>query len=371
MNHTKKHLWKEADVKLDKILFINLDRIGDVIRSTFLFRSIKKQCPHCYLACLTVEPADELLRNDPSIDSVLTLPHKDIRNLMQSEKTILHMCFPVFHLLNALKLHQFDLVINPFSEFGAMAVRYIKPQYVLGRVLDKKGKFVVHGKETAKFLYIMSNQKKIRSKLHCNFADMYAQILKDIDISVDHRDLYPKIYIGPHDEQCARDFLHKHTVSGNDLTIGFQIGAFSRDKRWPVKCFRDLAEQIHDVYNAQIIITGSSHEARTIVADMVSGMKKKPIIAAGKTDMRQTAAIISHCNIFVSNDTGPMHIAAALGIPIVALFGMQRSIPEESQPWGTAHIVIAREKIEDISVEEVFTAVEKQIKSIPVSSSLK
>ena len=66
-----------------------------------------------------------------------------------------------------------------------------------------------------------------------------------------------------------------------------------------------------------------------------------------------------------------MHIAAALGIPIVALFGMQRSIPEESQPWGTAHIVIAREKIEDISVEEVFTAVEKQIKSIPVSSSLK
>ena len=229
---------------------------------------------------------------------------------------------------------------------------------------------MVHGRETAQFLYIMSNQKKIRSKIRCNFADVYAQILKDIGITVAPPDRYPKIYIGPRDAHYAQDFLAEHSVLDTDVTIGFQIGAFSHDKRWPVTYFRDLAEKIYDTYNAQIIITGSPHEAHTIITDMVSGMKKKPIIAAGKTNMRQTAAIINRCTVFVSNDTGPMHIAAALGIPIVALFGMQRSIPEESRPWGTHHIVIARERIADISVEEVFTAVEKQITSLSVSSSL-
>ena len=364
----QKHLREEAGVKFNRILFVNLDRIGDVIRSTFLFRILKKQYPYSFLTCLTLAPVDELLRNDPHIDTVMVLPHKEIRDLIKSKKTMLHMCLPVFQLLNSLKLQQFDLVINPFSEFGAMAVRYIKPKYILGRALNTKGKFLVHGRETAKFLYIMSNQKGLRSKFQYNFAAIYSRILKDINIKVKADDLYPKVYLGPHDERFAQNFLQEHTITDNDIKIGLQVGAFSNNKRWPIENFRTLAQKLQNGFNAQIIITGSSHEARTIVMDMVTGMEKKPIIAAGRTNMREAAAIISQCDLFISNDTGPMHIAATLGIPVIALFNTRQSIPEESRPWGRGHIVIAKENIEDIHVEEVFAAVKRQIQSLHVSS---
>ncbi len=352
-----------------KVLFINLDRIGDVIRSTFLFRIFKERYPKCFLACLTLSPANEILSKDPHIDTVMTLPHKEIRDFMSSKKTILHMCLPVFDLLNSLKIQQFDLVINPFSEFGALAIRYIKPKYVLGRVLDRECKFVIHGKETAKFSYIMSNQEGLRSKFKYNFADIYSRILQDIGIKAEAKDLYPKIYIGPRDESFARDFLSKESIAEDDIKIGMQVGAFSKDKRWPIEKFRKLVRRLQDELNVKIIITGSCHEAKTIVADMIDPMKRKPAIAAGKTTVTEASAVINKCDLFISNDTGPMHIAAACGIPVIALFGKERSIPEESRPWGEGHTVIAKERIGNIRVEEVFDAVKDKIESFQIFSS--
>ncbi|MBU1863496.1 MAG: glycosyltransferase family 9 protein [Candidatus Omnitrophica bacterium] len=349
-------------MELKKILVVNLDRIGDVVRSTFLFRVLKERYPDCYLACLASSPADILLRNNPYLDDVFYMPHQEVRDIMKDAKTILHMSFSAFRLFDALRLHQFDLVVNPFSDFGAIAVRYLKPRYMLGRAMDKQGKFVVYGKETAKFVYIMSNQRGLRSKFRYNFIDIYSRILKDIGISVEAKDIFPQVHIGPRDRQFAENFLADNKVKSTDVLVGFQIGAFSKDKMWPLEKFRKLAEILQNEFHAQILVTGSSYEARTIISDMTSSMTKKPIIAAGKTDLLQTAALINKCALFISNDTGPMHIAAALDIPVIALFGLLRTIPEESRPWGLRHCVLVKERVKDIPLDEVLSAAQNLLK---------
>lgn len=357
-------------MKLNKILIVNLDRIGDVVRSTFLFRTIKKYHPHCYLACLAMSPADVLLEHDPYIDTVFTLPHQEIRSLMNSDKTLLHMCFPVFRLLSALRTHNFDLVINPFSDFGAFAARYLKPPYVLGRAMNKEGKFLVHGQETAKFVYVMSNQEGRRAELQHNFSAIYARILRDIEIEITDEERFPSVYVGPRAERFAQNFFKDNGVTERDLKIGFQVGAFTKEKMWPAEHFRALARMLQKEFNAKIVITGSRHEAQTIITTLTANMEEKPVIAAGKTDIIETAAIIKQCHLFVSNDTGPMHIAAALGIPVIALFSLAQSIPSESWPWGEGHLVFAKQNINDISVREVFDIMKNKIQSLAPSYSV-
>jgi len=351
-------------MKLNRILFINLDRIGDVVRSTFLFRALRARYPHAYITCLSTTPSDVFLKNDPNIDEVFSMPHKETREIMDEGKTILHMSLPVFQLLEELKIHNFDLVINPFSEFGAMVVQYVKPQYVLGRALDKKGHFVVYGEETAKFFYLMSNMKGVRAENALSFSGMYARILKDIGVELSSSDQRPELFVSLKDREAADAFLLSEGVTKADVCVGMQVGAYVHEKMWPVEKFRVVAQRLQAEFGVKIILTGSRHEADDVIRSLCEGMETQPIVAAGKTSITESAAVIDQCDLFISNDTGPMHIAAALGVPIIAIFGMRRTVPEESRPWGEGNMVFAQPDIQDVSAEDILAASREKIKAI-------
>ena len=351
-------------MELERILFINLDRIGDTVRSTFLIRALRKNYPRAYLAVLAASPSDQILERDPHVDEVFSMPHRQIRESMDNRETILQMSFPVFSLFEELRSHSFDLVINPFSEFGAMTVRYIKPRYMLGRAVNTKGEFVIYGRETAAFFYCMTNTHGTRSANQLNFNDLYARIVKDIGISIEQKEMYPCLYPAPSDQAEAEDFFCSQGVQPDAVCIGFQIGAYVKQKMWPVHKFRSIAEMLQKEYGAKIILTGSPHEAQTIIKEMIGPMKIKPAVAAGRMSIMGSAALISRCDCFISNDTGPMHIAASLGIPVIALFGLVRTIPEESYPWGEQNTVLVQPAIEDIPVEAVCEAVRKRMDSL-------
>jgi ADP-heptose:LPS heptosyltransferase len=354
-------------MKLERILFVNLDRIGDIVRSTFLFRELRKHYPHAYIACLAAEPSDQFLRNDPHIDEVFSMPHKETRQIMEDEKTVLHMSFPVFELFEEMKWHAFDLIINPFSEFGAMLIQYVKPRYVLGRVMDASLKFLTYGEETAKFFQCMSNQGGIRAKNPIDFTAMYARILKDIGIDVERDDQRPNLFVTTEDKANAEKFLSLSGIGEDDLCVGFQIGAFTHEKMWATEKYRDVAEALQEEFNAKIIMTGSAYEADHCIKEMSEKMMRPPIIAAGQTSLTGSIALIKRCDLFISNDTGPMHIAAALNVPIIALFGETKTVPEESHPWGSGHVVFAEAHINDIATKDIINAASQKIRYILAS----
>ena len=125
--------------------------------------------------------------------------------------------------------------------------------------------------------------------------------------------------------------------------IGLHAGARPSSRRWPVQYFASIADELTLKYNAQIILTGSADE-KLIVQAVETQMKTRPLNLAGETSLGGLAALISELDLFVSNDTGPAHIANALDTPSITIFG-----PADYQRWAPLdqlHHPIVRSSVE-------------------------
>ena len=336
---------------INRILFITLDRIGDTVRSVFIFRTLKKKFPDAYIACLCTSPSDEILKNDPHIDNVFTLPHSEIRSFLDGKKTILKIAHPVYEFISNLESHKFDLIINPYAEFGAIIMRALKPRYVLGRAMTKELTFSTYGSESAAFYLKMVNIKNIRAAELRPFSMIYSQILNDLDIYLNDEDLFPEIFLSKKDVLFASSFLKENNAS--DKIVGIQPGAFDKEKRWPVEKYAKLIKFILEKTDCTVLVNGSKVEAALFENTLRQIKSNRIIYAMGKTTLMQATALIKRCSLFISNDTGPMHIASAFNIPIVAFFGHTHTCPAQSVPWGKRNVVFDMPKVEDVEVEAV------------------
>ncbi len=129
-------------------------------------------------------------------------------------------------------------------------------------------------------------------------------------------------------DQAEATALVRDFPSASRPWIGLHTGARSPARRWPVDYFATLADELARLFDAQIILTGSSDERRS-VRSVEERMTTRPINLAGKTSLGGLAALIDSLALFVSNDTGPAHIAYALGTPSITIFG-----PAEYRRWA-------------------------------------
>jgi ADP-heptose:LPS heptosyltransferase len=142
------------------------------------------------------------------------------------------------------------------------------------------------------------------------------------------RQLY--MHIEDEDRAIAGKILQDAGVQEGDLLAGIHIGPGPDDPERGWRCWAtDRYAQLGDIpirdYGAKLIIVGSPAEV-TVADTVASIMERKPVILAGRTTLRQTAALIERCHLFISNDGGPMHIAAAVGTPVIGIFGPTSSI---------------------------------------------
>ncbi len=106
----------------------------------------------------------------------------------------------------------------------------------------------------------------------------------------------------------------------NRPRIGLHVGARSSSRRWPPRYFAVLADELAQKFKAQIILTGNINE-KSMVQAVQAEMKMQPLNLAGETSLGGLAALISRLDLFVSNDTGPAHVANAVDIPSITIFG--------------------------------------------------
>jgi lipopolysaccharide heptosyltransferase II len=110
-------------------------------------------------------------------------------------------------------------------------------------------------------------------------------------------------------------------LDGPRFLVGFHPGAsFGPAKRWPPERFAALADRMIGAFRADVLIFGSAAEV-PLAESIVRAMKHAPTVLAGKTTLTQMLALLAHCQLVVTNDSGPMHLAAAMGLPLVAVFG--------------------------------------------------
>jgi heptosyltransferase-2 len=124
----------------------------------------------------------------------------------------------------------------------------------------------------------------------------------------------------------ARRIMKMHGVDQSSPIIGINPGAsYGGAKRWPADRFAAAADAMAHEFSARILIFGAPKEAE-VAEQVAAGMSSRPVVLAGQTTLGQLMALIRECALFVTNDSGPMHLAAALGVPQLAIFGSTSEI---------------------------------------------
>jgi heptosyltransferase-2 len=186
----------------------------------------------------------------------------------------------------------------------------------------------------------------------------------------------PQIFLREEDRRWATQALKDMGISDGKVLIGMNPGAtFGLAKCWYPDRFGELGRKLSEKWKARVLLFGKEQE-QPIAHEILRYLGSRGIDLTGKTGLLQLAGLLERCHLLITNDTGTMHVAAAVGTPVVALFGS--TDPVTTGPWGDEHVVVKKDVacspcwkrvcptdhrcMELISVEEVEELVDDQLR---------
>ena len=170
-------------------------------------------------------------------------------------------------------------------------------------------------------------------------VDEYLALLEAAGVSVTSRT--PRLGVSREAETFAGEVFLQHGIDPDEPVVGIQPGAkFGATKLWPAERFAAAADKLAESEEARMVLLGSPEEG-PLTARIASLMKTEPVDLAGKDRVAFLPALLRRFSVLLTGDTGPMHIAAAVGTPVVALFGP--TDPGRTGPLGDRHTVLRRD----------------------------
>lgn len=285
--------------QFDRILLTRLKFIGDIVLTTPLIQTLRESFPAAYIAYLGDSEAVSLLEGNPYLNEIFPLDFSKRGTLQRTQ---------LFYRLNR---RHFDLVIdlfcNPRSALLSFATR--APVRV-GGDLPGRGK-----------LYTIRIKDDGTPKSAIAF---HYQSLQAVGIEAKH--FQTKIFLTEDEKKEARRYLEWQDIDLAKPLVTLHAGGTWPSKLWPAERFADLADMIIAEMHAQIVLTRGPLDGevvKKIESAVVGRVLSLPVLP-----LRQLAAILSQCSVCVANDSGPMHIAPAVGTPTIGLFG-----PGEETIW--------------------------------------
>jgi lipopolysaccharide heptosyltransferase II len=309
---------QQIDFKnIKRLLIRSTNWIGDAVMTTPAVRAIRKGFPNAHISLLAKPWVAPVFENSEHIDRLLTYDgerrHKGF--------------FGKFRLARDLKKYYFDAAILLQNAFEAALISFLAGiRLRIGYDTDARRLLLTHA---------VPCTNEIRTK---HQTEYYLNILRGIGIDNDNRDLYLKL--NQRDRSRAEKILLQKHLSLDDKIIGINPGAtYGPAKQWPADRYARLADRMLSFPGVRIIIFGGPGDKA--LGQKISGkMRHQPVDLSGKTSLGEAMALIERCDLFITNDSGLMHVAAALDIPLVAVFGSTN--PVATGPIGrNSHVVQA------------------------------
>lgn len=293
-----------------KILVLQPDHIGDVLLATPMIHALRQRFPQAQIDVVVGEWAKPVLEANPDISQVYVLNFRQFnRYHFQSGKRLA--------TFRKLRANKYDLAV-----LGRSRNRVIR---LLAWAIGAKQRigFRVPGKDQLLTIKVWQNNP------HENVVLRNLRLAERLGADIRH----PKLIwnITEPERQYAKQTLDKFPRP----LIGINPGAGTEAKRWPIVRFAEVARKLQEKYGATIVIIGSRAEM-SLGQKISSSLIKPGIDVAGKTNLRQLAALAAQLDLYISNDSGPMHIAAAVGTPVIALHS-GTDYPSMWRPWGERH----------------------------------
>lgn len=281
-----------------KILIRSANWIGDAIMSTPTIRAIRRNFPGSHISILAKPWVAPLYKNNPDIDEIL------IYDAEKKHKGVIGK----FHLARDLNPYCFDLAILLQNAFEAALITFLaKIPNRLGYNTDARTLLLTHP----------IRLDPARKKMHQ--IDYYLGIMEGAGLQTFGRE--QTLILSEDEKQSAEAILRNYGFAANDTIIGINPGAaYGTAKRWFPERYAELCQRLMNQFNCKFIILGSRQDRD--VADFIDRkIGRNTANLCGQTSLRDAFALIGKCRLFITNDSGLMHAAAALNVPQIAIFG--------------------------------------------------
>jgi len=298
-------------VKVRSILIRGTNWVGDAVIAIPAMREIRRLFPHARISLLVRPWVRDIYAAKEFVDEILEYDRESVHNGWRGFRNI----------VSELKTDRFDLAILLQNAFEAAFLAWCAriPQRV-GYARDGRSLLLTHP------CRISPEVRRVHQ------AYYYLNILSEMGWMPDHlwnrEDYHPSIRIHAQDSdiRSAQDILRSHGIGENEMVVGVNPGAFyGPAKRWFPDRYAAVADAVAKENNARTILLGSSSDLPVTNA-VAAKMETQPVILAGRTTLGQLMGLIHCCRLLITNDSGPMHLAAALDVPQLAIFGSTSEI---------------------------------------------
>ena len=300
--------------RIQKILIIRTAYLGDILMTLPILRPLKERFINSKIIFLTSKLGGQLLLNNPYVDKIMEY---DPFWFYSSKKR------EYLKFIKYLKKESFDLIIEARGDIRDILLLLFptRSKYKISYNVGGGGDLLTH--------VVPYNGLKHKVEYHLDMVRYLGCNTNAIDWN---------IYLTEKEKNKIAELLNMNGV--HDAFISVHPGARLPLKRWPGERYAGLCDMIMEKYSFPLVLLGSREE-NELIEEIISKMKNKPIDLAGQTNIRGLAGILSRTTLFICNDSAPMHIAAALKTPTVAIFGPSKNI--ETMPYGNMNKIVEKE----------------------------
>lgn len=284
-----------------KILVVRTDRVGDVVLSTPVLKALRENYPRAHIAIMVSPYTREIVEGNPYVDEIIVYDkNKEYRGVIGFWKFV-----------RELKKKNFDLAIILHTKKRTNLIAY------LSRIPRRIGY------EDKKFGFLLTDKIEDTRPLGLKHeVDYCLDVLKKLDIEPKDKTTYAAVK--KEDLAWADNFLEVNGILKNDKIVCLHPGASCASKRWLMVRFIELAERLVKEYSVKIILVASGCDVK-IADEIAKNIKGQVLNLAGKTTLSRLSAVLKRSRLFISNDSGPVHIASAVGTPVISIFGRNQA----------------------------------------------
>lgn len=304
--------------QVKRILVRGVNWVGDTVLTYPAVQQLKTLFPHSHLAILVSSPLVDLWKTFPYVDEIIPF---------QKKKGIVSF-WEDLNISQSLNERNFDLaVIFPRSFRSAFQIYLARIPIRIGYEDEGRSFFLTHG---------IHRTKEILRSHRVHYFRKLTEPLGKIESFPS-----PRILLREEDRRWAEQRLRDLGIQNGGPLIGMNPGAtFGLAKCWSPRRFGELGKRLCEKWKATLLLFGKEEEG-PIAKEILQNLENGGIDLTGKTRLLQLAALLERCRLLVTNDTGTMHVAIAVGTSVVALFGS--TDPSVTGPWGDGHVVVRKD----------------------------
>jgi heptosyltransferase-1 len=307
-----------------RILIVKLSAIGDVVQALPTLEAVGKIYPGSEIDWVVEEAAAGILEGHPLIDRLLVSRRKTWARMLRDPTTFTRSVGEIVRFLRRLRERRYDIAVDLQG--------LLKSGVVIGAARAKR-KIGFDGTRELSYLFLNERLPAYDREKHAleRYLDV-ARYLGAVDPS-------PRCALPIERERAAmRTRIDGLVMNGRRLVVINPIARW-KTKLWDEQKFARLADRLVTERNALVVFTGSPDD-RAVMERIRGMMQQNAVNWAGETTLRELAALASLADLFITTDTGPMHLAAAAGARVVALFGP--TAPWRTGPYGPGHEIVRK-----------------------------